>query len=48
MSAELSTATTSAAPTMKLTGIGKTFARVQAVKDISMEIRQGEVIGLIG
>jgi ribose transport system ATP-binding protein len=33
---------------MKLTGIGKTFARVQAVKDISMEIRQGEVIGLIG
>jgi ribose transport system ATP-binding protein len=48
MSAELSTETTSATPTMKLTGIGKTFARVQAVKDISMEIRQGEVIGLIG
>jgi ribose transport system ATP-binding protein len=36
------------APTMKLTGIGKTFGRVQAVKDLSMEIRQGEVIGLIG
>ena len=33
---------------MKLTGIGKTFGRVQAVKDLSMEIRQGEVIGLIG
>jgi ribose transport system ATP-binding protein len=44
----MSTDTTSATPTMKLTGIGKTFGRVQAVKDLSMEIRQGEVIGLIG
>jgi ribose transport system ATP-binding protein len=40
--------TATAPPTMKLTGIGKTFGRVSAVKNLSMEIRQGEVIGLIG
>jgi ribose transport system ATP-binding protein len=37
-----------APPSMKLTNIGKTFGRVQAVKNISLTIRQGEVLGLIG
>jgi ribose transport system ATP-binding protein len=40
--------TATAHPTMRLTGIGKTFGRVPAVKNLSMEIRHGEVIGLIG
>ncbi|MDT7579701.1 MAG: ribose transport system ATP-binding protein, partial [Pseudonocardiales bacterium] len=35
-------------PTLKLTGVGKVFGRVQAVKDISLEVRRNEVLGLIG
>jgi ribose transport system ATP-binding protein len=44
-----STATTdSAPPSLKLTGIGKEFGRVQAVKNISLTIQRNEVLGLIG
>ena len=37
-----------AAPSLRLTGIGKEFGRIQAVKDISLTIRRNEVLGLIG
>jgi len=36
------------APALRLTGITKAFGKVLAVKDISLEIRQHEVVGLIG
>lgn len=35
-------------PALRLTGIGKDFGHVQAVKDVSLEIRRHEVLGLIG
>ena len=35
-------------PTLRLTGIAKEFGRVQAVKDLSLEVRRNEVLGLIG
>ena len=37
-----------AVPALKLTGIGKEFGRVQAVKNVSLSIRRNEVLGLIG
>ena len=36
------------APALRLTGITKAFGKVLAVEDISLEIRQHEVVGLIG
>lgn len=33
---------------LRLTGISKVFARVSALEDITMEVRQNEVVGLIG
>lgn len=36
------------APALRLTGISKSFSRVTAVKDITLEIRRNEVVGLIG
>ena len=36
------------APALKLTGITKSFGKVHAVKDVSLEIRRNEVVGLIG
>jgi ribose transport system ATP-binding protein len=36
------------APALKLTGITKSFGKVAAVKDISLEIGRNEVVGLIG
>lgn len=36
------------APALRLSGISKTFSRVTAVQDISLEIRRNEVVGLIG
>ncbi len=36
------------APTLKLSGISKSFGLTQAVKGISLEIRRNEVVGLIG
>lgn len=33
---------------LRLTGISKTFSRVTAVQDISLEVRRNEVVGLIG
>ncbi len=36
------------APVLRLAGISKSFSRVTAVKDISLEVRRNEVVGLIG
>ena len=36
------------APALRLTGISKSFGRVTAVQDVSLEIRRNEVVGLIG
>jgi len=35
-------------PVLRLTGISKAFGKVAAVKDVSLEIRRNEVVGLIG
>jgi ribose transport system ATP-binding protein len=35
-------------PTLRLAGVTKQFGRVTAVKDLSMEVRRNEVLGLIG
>ena len=35
------------APALKLTGISKAFGKVPAVKDVSLEVRRNEVVGLI-
>lgn len=40
--------TDSATPALKLTGITKSFGRIKAVKDVSLELRSNEVLGLIG
>ena len=37
-----------AAPALRLTGITKSFGKVNAVEDVSLEIRRNEVVGLIG
>jgi ribose transport system ATP-binding protein len=36
------------APALRLTGISKSFGKVVAVDDVSLEIRRNEVVGLIG
>src|SRR6476646_2758548 len=38
----------SAEPVLKLTGLRKTYPGVVALADFSMEVRPGEVIGLVG
>ena len=40
--------TTEAPPVLRLTSITRSFGPVTALKGISLEIRQGEVIGLVG
>jgi ribose transport system ATP-binding protein len=35
-------------PVLKLTGISRTFGKIKAVQNVSLEIARGEVIGLIG
>jgi len=35
-------------PTLKLSGIGKEFGSIQALKDINLEVPRNEVLGLIG
>ena len=37
-----------AEPLLVLTGLGKQFGGVQAVKDLSFEIGAAEIVGLIG
>src|SRR5690606_17286522 len=39
---------TAAAPFLRLTGIAKTYPGVVALADFSMDVRPGEVIGLVG
>jgi branched-chain amino acid transport system ATP-binding protein len=38
----------SAAATLQVQGLGKSFGGIHAVKDISFEVRPGEIVGLIG
>jgi simple sugar transport system ATP-binding protein len=33
---------------LKLTGVGKSFGAIQALEDVSLEIAEGEVLGLMG
>lgn len=33
---------------LKLTGVGKSFGAIQALEDVSLEIGEGEVLGLMG
>ena len=40
--------TSATPPVLKLAGISRTFGKIKAVNDVSLEIRRGEVIGLIG
>ena len=35
-------------PALRLTGISKSFGKLQAVTDVSLEIQRNEVVGLIG
>jgi len=35
-------------PVLQLDGISKSFGRLSAVKDVSLQIRRNEVVGLIG
>lgn len=39
---------TAVAPTLHLTGVSKSYGPVQALQDVSLEVRPGEVLGLIG
>jgi ribose transport system ATP-binding protein len=39
---------TAAAPTLHLTGVSKSYGPVRALRDVSLEVRPGEVLGLIG
>lgn len=34
--------------TIELTGVSKTYGPVHALRDVSLEVRPGEVLGLIG
>ena len=36
------------APVLKLTGISRSFGAVRALHNVSLEIRKGEVLGLVG
>ena len=40
--------TSSTTSTVTLTGISKTYGSVRALRDVSLEIRTGEVVGLVG
>ncbi len=40
--------TTSPAPVLSMTGVSKRFGAVQALKDIDLEVRAGEVVALVG
>src|SRR5947208_14764845 len=42
------TATTTSAPTLELRGITKSFGSVQALTDVDFEVRDGEVMALVG
>jgi branched-chain amino acid transport system permease protein len=42
------TAAAEAAPLLRLDGISKSFGGVRAIEDVSLELRAGEVVGLIG
>src|SRR5262245_16263386 len=35
-------------PVLKLTGIGKEFGAIRALHDVDMQVRPGEVVGLMG
>lgn len=35
-------------PALQIEGLSKSFGQVQAVKDFNLEIRQGEILGLLG
>ena len=37
-----------AAPVLALTGISKQFGSVQALSDVDLEVRTGEVVALVG
>ncbi len=37
-----------ASPLYRLQGICKTFGRVEALKDVDIDVRKGEIIGLVG
>src|SRR5687768_14068873 len=38
----------SSSSTVVLTGVSKTYGPVRALRDVSLEVRAGEVVGLIG
>jgi len=40
--------TNAPAPAISMIGIGKRFPSVRALDDVSIEVRPGEVVGLIG
>src|SRR5207244_7490810 len=42
------TATTTSAPTLAVRGMSKSFGSVQALTDVDLEIRDGEVMALVG
>src|SRR5213082_2626499 len=42
------TATTTSAPTLALRGVSKSFGSVQALTDVDFEVRNGEVMALVG
>src|SRR5437773_3020374 len=42
------TATTTSAPTLEVRGMSKSFGSVQALTDVDFEVRDGEVMALVG
>lgn len=42
------TATTESAPLLEIRGITKAFGHVQALTDVSLSMREGETVGLVG
>src|SRR5256714_3612805 len=42
------TATTTSAPTLEVRGMSKSFGSVQALADVDFEVRDGEVMALVG
>src|SRR2546423_14469624 len=42
------TATTTSAPTLEVRGMSKSFGSVQALSDVDFEVRDGEVMALVG